>query len=125
VNTLVTGRTKPSPEKSTKTGSSKKRSHEEAGNVGQSSSRPAPPNPAKEWKKSKLKTKIEDILALVNSGFLQEKEMDLWHASTGNAYLMEKNSNEIPMFLSSWSVDSHSPQSSSSRGCCSITTSST
>jgi hypothetical protein len=43
-----------------------------------------------------LKTK--DLLTLVNSGFLCEKEMDLWHTATGDPYLMEKNSDEIPMF---------------------------
>jgi hypothetical protein len=64
LKTLVTGRMKSSPAKSTKTSVSKK-SREEAGDAGQSSSRLAPPNPAKEWKKVKLK--IEDILALVNS----------------------------------------------------------
>jgi hypothetical protein len=35
---------------------------------------------SKEWKKAKLKT--EDLLALVNSGFLREKKMDLWHVDT-------------------------------------------
>jgi hypothetical protein len=54
------------------------------------------PNPAKEWKKSKLKT--EDLLALVNSSFLREKEMDLWRAAAGDPYPMEKNSDEIPKF---------------------------
>jgi hypothetical protein len=44
------------------------------------------PNPNKEWKKSKTKT--EDLLALVNSGFLREKEMNP----------MEKNPDEAPMF---------------------------
>jgi hypothetical protein len=38
------------------------------------------------------------LLALVNSGFLREKEMDLWHAATGDPYPMEKNPDEIPMF---------------------------
>jgi hypothetical protein len=57
---------------------------------------PSHPNPAKEWKKSKLKT--EDLLALVNSGFLREKEMDLWHPAAGDPYPMEKNPDEIPMF---------------------------
>jgi hypothetical protein len=42
---------------------------------------PPRPNPNKEWKKSKAK--IEDLLALVNSGFLQEKEMDMLCAATG------------------------------------------
>jgi hypothetical protein len=42
--------------------------------------------------------KTEDLLALVNSGFLREKEMDLWRTTTGDPYLMEKNLDEIPMF---------------------------
>jgi hypothetical protein len=82
---------KPSPTKSSKTGASKKRSRSEVEEVGQASSPPSTPrpNPAKEWKKPKLKT--EDLLALVNNGFLREKEMDLWHAATGEPYPMEKN----------------------------------
>jgi hypothetical protein len=50
----------------------------------------------KEWKKSKAKT--EDLLALVNGGFLREKEMDMWRAAAGDPYPMEKNPDEIPMF---------------------------
>jgi hypothetical protein len=42
--------------------------------------------------------KTEDLLTLVNSGFLREKEMDLWRTTTGDSYLMEKNLDEIPMF---------------------------
>jgi hypothetical protein len=57
---------------------------------------PPHPNPAKELKKSTLKT--EDLLALVNSGFLREKEMDLWCPAVGDPYSMEKNLDEIPMF---------------------------
>jgi hypothetical protein len=57
---------------------------------------PPHPNPAKELKKSTLKT--EDLLALVNSGFLREKEMDLWCPAVGDPYSMEKNPDEIPMF---------------------------
>jgi hypothetical protein len=38
------------------------------------------------------------LLALVNSGFLLEKEMDLWRAAAGDPYSMEKNLDEIPMF---------------------------
>jgi hypothetical protein len=91
---------KASPAKSSKTGASKKRSRDESGDVGQSSSSSPPssprPNPAKEWKKAKLKT--EDLLALVNSGFLREKEMDLWRTATGDSYPMEKNLDEIPIF---------------------------
>jgi hypothetical protein len=61
---------KTSPVKSSKTDASKKRSRGEAENADLSSSPPSTPrpNPAKEWKKAKLKTK--DLLALVNSGFL-------------------------------------------------------
>jgi hypothetical protein len=54
-----------------KAGGGKKRSHSESEGSAHESSPPTSlphPNPAKEWKKSKLKT--EDLLALVNSGFL-------------------------------------------------------
>jgi hypothetical protein len=54
------------------------------------------PNPDKEWKKSKLKT--EDLLALVNNGFLREKEMNLRRPAAGDPYPTEKNPDEIPMF---------------------------
>jgi hypothetical protein len=57
---------------------------------------PPRPNPNKEWKKSKAKT--EDLLALLNSGFLREKEVDMWRAAAGDPYPMEKNPDEIPMF---------------------------
>jgi hypothetical protein len=57
---------------------------------------PPRPNPNKEWKKSKAKT--EDLLALLNSRFLQEKEVDMWRATTEDPYPMEKNPDEIPMF---------------------------
>jgi hypothetical protein len=36
---------------------------------------PPRPDPNREWKKSKVKT--EDLLALLNSGFLREKEVDM------------------------------------------------
>jgi hypothetical protein len=74
------------PSKSSKTGAGKKRSRGEAEGSAPESSPPSSPhpNPAKEWKKSKLKT--EDLLALVNSGFLREKEMDLWRAAAGDPY---------------------------------------
>jgi hypothetical protein len=89
---------KTSPAKSLKAGASKKRSRSEAEDAGQSSSPPSTlrPNPAKEWKKAMLKT--EDLLALVNSRFFREKETDLWHTTSGDPYLMEKNPDEIPMF---------------------------
>jgi hypothetical protein len=82
-----------------KTGYGKKRSRDEASGSAQGSTPPTSPprpNPNKEWKKSKAKT--EDLLALVNSGFLREKEMDMWRATTGDPYPMEKNPDEIPMF---------------------------
>jgi hypothetical protein len=44
------------------------------------------------------KAKTEDLLALVNNGFLWEKEMDMWRAAAGDPYPMEKNPSEIPMF---------------------------
>jgi hypothetical protein len=82
-----------------KTGTRKKRSREEATGSAQGSTPPtSPPRPNlnKEWKKSKAKT--EDLLALVNSGFLREKEMDMWRATAGDPYPIEKNPDEIPMF---------------------------
>jgi hypothetical protein len=42
--------------------------------------------------------KTEDLLTLVNSGFLREKEIDLWHIATRDPYSMEKNPDEIMMF---------------------------
>jgi hypothetical protein len=53
------------------------------------------PNPNQEWKKSKVKT--EDLMALLNNGFLREKEVDMWRAAAGDPYPMEKNPDEIPM----------------------------
>jgi hypothetical protein len=85
--------------KGSKAGAGKKRSRSESERSAKESSPPTSPlhpHPAKEWKKSKLK--IEDLLALVNSGFLQEKEMDMWHAAAGDPYPMEKNPDEVPMF---------------------------
>jgi hypothetical protein len=90
---------KSSPSKSMKTGAGKKRSRDEAAGSGQGSTLPTSPpcpNLNKEWKKSKAKT--EDPLALVNSGFLREKEMDMWRTATGDPYPMVKNPDEIPMF---------------------------
>jgi hypothetical protein len=89
---------KPSPSKSMKTAVGKKRSREEAaGSAGGSTPPESPPrpNPNKKWKKSKAKT--EDLLALLNSGFLREKEVDMWRAAVGDLYLMEKNPDEIPI----------------------------
>jgi hypothetical protein len=90
---------KPSPSKSMKTTGGKKRSQEEAAGSAAGSTPPVSPprpNPNKEWKKSKAKTK--DLLALLNSGFLREKEVDMWRAAAGDPYPMEKNPDEIPMF---------------------------
>jgi hypothetical protein len=100
----MTGRMKKLPAKSTKMGASKKRSRDEAGDaVNRRRHRPDPHcmNLAKEWKKAKLKT--EDLFALVNSGFLCEKEMDLGSAATGNGYPVEKNPDKVPMFA--WFVE--------------------
>jgi hypothetical protein len=82
---------KPSPSKSMKTAGGKKRSREEAAGSAEGSTPPVSPprpNPNKEWNKSKAKT--EDLLALLNSGFLREKEVDMWRAATGDPYPMEK-----------------------------------
>jgi hypothetical protein len=57
---------------------------------------PLRPDPNREWKKSKAKT--EDLLALLNSGFIREKEVDMWRAAAGDPYPMEKSEDEIPMF---------------------------
>jgi hypothetical protein len=90
---------KPSLSKGSKAGIGKKRSCSEGEGSAQVSSPPTSPphpNPNKEWKKSKMKN--EDLLALVNSGFLWEKEMDMWHAAASDPYPMEKNPDEVPMF---------------------------
>jgi hypothetical protein len=90
---------KASPSKGSKTGGGKKRSRSESEGSAQESSPPTSPlhpNPAKEWKKSKLK--MEDLLALVNSGFLWEEEMDLWRPAAGDPDPMEKKPDEVLMF---------------------------
>jgi hypothetical protein len=77
----------------------KKRAREEAARSAAGTSSlvsPPRPDPNREWKKSKAKT--EDLLALLNSGFLREKEVDMWRAAAGDLYPMEKNPDEIPMF---------------------------
>jgi hypothetical protein len=58
----------------------------------------SPPRPDlnREWKKSKAKT--EDLLALLNSGFIREKEVDMCRATAGDPYPTEKSEDEIPMF---------------------------
>jgi hypothetical protein len=89
---------KPSPSKTTKAAAGKKRAREEAAGSAAGASPPvSPPRPYpnREWKKSKAKT--EDLLALLNSGFLRE-EVDMWRATAGDPYPMEKNPDEIPMF---------------------------
>jgi hypothetical protein len=91
---------KPSPSKAFKTAGGKKRAREEAAESAVGTSPPVSPprsNPNHKWKKSKAKT--EDLLALLNSGFLREKEVDMWRAAAGDPYPMEKNPDEIPMFI--------------------------
>jgi hypothetical protein len=90
---------KPSPSKTVKTTSKKKRGHEEAAGSAAGTSLPVSPprpDPNREWKKSKVKT--EDLLVLLNSGFLREKKVDMWRAAAGDPYPMEKNEDEILMF---------------------------
>jgi hypothetical protein len=55
------------------------------------------PDLSHEWNKSKTKT--EDRLALLNSGFIREKEMDSWRATARDPYPMEKSEDEILMFV--------------------------
>jgi hypothetical protein len=90
---------KPSPSKTAKAAGGKKRAREEAaGSAARTSPPVSPPrpDPNRKWKKSKAKT--EDLLSLLNSGFLREKEVDMWRATAGDPYPMEKNPDEIPMF---------------------------
>jgi hypothetical protein len=99
VKTPCTWRMKPSPSKALKTAGGKKRSRvEAAGSAAEMSPPVSPPrpDPNREWKKSKAKT--EDLLALLNSGFLWEQEVDMWRAATGDPYHMEKNPDKIAMF---------------------------
>jgi hypothetical protein len=93
VKTLCTWRMKPSPSKSIKTAGKKRRRHEVAVAAAGAAPPMSPPrpDPSREWKKSKVKT--EDLLALLNSGFIHEKEVDSWRAAA-----MEKSEDEIPMF---------------------------
>jgi hypothetical protein len=89
---------KPSPFKSAKV-AGKKRGREEAAAAATGAAPPmAPPraDPSRGWRKSKVKT--EDLLALLNSGFIREKEVDMWRAAAGDPYPMEKAEDEIPMF---------------------------
>jgi hypothetical protein len=89
---------KPSPSKSTKA-AGKKRGRDEAAAAATGAAPPMSPprpDPSREWKKSKVKT--EDLLALLHSGFIREKEVDMWRAAAGDPYPMEKAEDEIPMF---------------------------
>jgi hypothetical protein len=99
VKMLCTWRMKPSPSKTTKTTGGKKRGRDEAAGSAAGAAPPmSPPRPDPncEWKKSKAKT--EYLLALLNSGFIREKEVDMWRAAAGDPYPMEKSEDEIPMF---------------------------
>jgi hypothetical protein len=85
--------------KTTKTTGGKKRGRDEAAGSAAGAAPPMSPprlDSNREWKKSKVKT--EDLLALLNSGFIQEKEVDMWRAASGDLYPMEKSEDEIPMF---------------------------
>jgi hypothetical protein len=89
---------KPSPPKSAKT-AGKKRGRDEAAAAAAGAVQPMSPprpDPSRERKKSKMKT--EDLLALLNSGFICEKKMDSWRAAAGDPYPMEKSEDEILMF---------------------------
>jgi hypothetical protein len=89
---------KPSPSKSAKA-AEKKRGREGAAAPATEAAPPISPpraDPSREWKRSKVKT--EDLLAILNSGFIREKEVDMWRAAAGDPYLMEKAEDEIPMF---------------------------
>jgi hypothetical protein len=99
VKTSCTWRMKPSPSNTVKAAGGKKRGRKEAAGSAAGTSPPVSPprpDPNREWKKSKAKT--EDLIALLNSGFLREKEVDMWRAAAGDPYPMEKNPDEIPMF---------------------------
>jgi hypothetical protein len=88
-----------SPSKTVKATGGKKRGREEAAGSAAGTSPPVSPprpDPNREWKRSKAKT--EYLLALLNSGFLREKEVDMWRAAVRDPYPMEKNEDEIPMF---------------------------
>jgi hypothetical protein len=89
---------KPSPSKMSKA-AGKKRGREGAAAAATGAAPPTSPpraDPSREWKKSKVKT--EDLLTLLNSGFIREKEVDMWRSAAGDPYPMEKAENEIPMF---------------------------
>jgi hypothetical protein len=117
---------KPSPSKTSKAAGGKKRDREEAAGSAAGTSpsvSPPRPNPNREWKKSKAKT--EDLLALLNSGFLREKEVDMWRAAAGDPYPMEKNPDEIAMFTRFAERGLSLRPATSSRDCWGTTASST
>jgi hypothetical protein len=90
---------KPSPSKTAKAAGGKKRSRDEAAGSAAGAAQPMSPprpDPNREWKTSKAKT--EDLLALLNSGFIREKEVDMRRAAAGDPYPMEKSEDEIPIF---------------------------
>jgi hypothetical protein len=90
---------KPPPSKTPKAAGGKKRAREEAaGSVAGTSPPVSPPLPDPNHESKKSKAKTEDLLALLNSGFLWEKEVDMWSAAAGDPYPLEKNPDEIPMF---------------------------
>jgi hypothetical protein len=86
------------PSKTAKTAGKKRGRDEAAGSAAGAAPPMSPlrPDPNREWKKSKTKT--EDLLALLNIGFIREKEMDMWRAAVGDPYPMEKSEDEILMF---------------------------
>jgi hypothetical protein len=89
-----------SPSKTAKAAGGKKRSRDEAAGSTAGAAPPMSPqrpDPNREWKKSKAKT--EDLLALLNSRLIREKEVDMWRAAAGDPYPMEKSEDEIPMFV--------------------------
>jgi hypothetical protein len=99
VKTPCTWRMKPSPSKTAKAAGGKKRSRDEAAGssaIAALPMSPPRPDPNREWKKSKAKT--EELLAFLNSGFICEKEVDMWRAATEDPYPMEKSEDDIPMF---------------------------
>jgi hypothetical protein len=97
VKTPYTWRMKPSSKSAKVAGKKRGRDEAAAAATGAAPPMSSPrPDPSREWKKSKVKT--EDLLALLNSGFIREKEVDMWRAAAGDPYPMEKAEDEIPMF---------------------------
>jgi hypothetical protein len=116
---------KPSPSKTSKA-TGKKRGREEAAAAATGAAPPMSPpraDPSRKWKKSKVKT--EDLLSLLNSGFIREKEVDMWRSAAGDLYPMEKAEDEIPMFSRFVERGLALPPAISSRGCSGTTGSST